>query len=498
LPKKVLIANRGEIVVRIARTCRKLGLIPYGIYSEADKGSLYIKHCEQAINIGGTIPSESYLRIDKIIEVAKKFDCELVHPGYGFHSENPKFSENCKKEGLIFVGPSHKAMSISGDKVSARTAASKVAQVVDGQEISNERDALSLAKRIGYPIILKAAEGGGGRGLRIVKSSNELKNELLSSKNESTISFGSDRVYIEKYVENPRHIEVQILADRNGSNIIHLGERECSIQRRHQKLIEETPSPALTAEIRKRITKTAVAIMKEIRYENAGTVEFLFKDGKFYFVEVNARIQVEHPITEAVTGVDIVEQQLKIALGNGLSIKQQDIKPKGHAIECRINAEHPINFVPIPGIIKKFMPPETGGVRVDTAVYAGYNIPIFYDSLIAKLICFGNSRDEAIEKMKSSLISFRISGIPSTIPFHLSALSDPRFVEGNYDTSFIDDMKYLSTKEGEIAAAILFIRPRTKEFIKIEEKEEQDPWMRSRFAWTDSFNVFSILNKWSR
>ena len=380
----------------------------------------------------------------------KKLGCDLIHPGYGFHAENPKFPEICKKEGLIFIGPSHEAMSISGDKVMARRIASKVAPVVDGEEISNESDAVNLADRLGYPVILKAAEGAGGRGLRIVKSSQELKEALKSSKNESIISFGSDRVYIEKYVENPRHIEVQILADGK-SNVIHLGERECSIQRRHQKLIEETPSTALTKETRNRITFIAIAIMKEIGYENAGTVEFLFKDGKFYFMEVNARIQVEHPVTEAVTGVDIVEQQLNIALGNGLPIKQQDIKPKGHAIECRINAEHPISFVPFPGTIKKFTPPEEDGVRIDTALYAGYTIPTFYDSLIAKLICFGNDRSEAIEKMKRSLLSFRISGIPSTIPFHISALHDRRFVEGSYDTSFINEMKSFSSKEGEIA-----------------------------------------------
>jgi acetyl-CoA carboxylase biotin carboxylase subunit len=272
---------------------------------------------------------------------------------------------------LIFIGPSYKATSISGDKVKARKIASKVAPVVDGEEISDESDTAELAERLGYPLILKAVEGGGGRGLRIVRSSQQLKDAFISSKNESIISFGSDRVYIEKYVENPRHIEVQILAEADNSNIIHLGERECSIQRRHQKLIEETPSTALTKETRNRITFTAIAIMKEIGYENAGTVEFLFKDGKFYFMEVNARIQVEHPITEAVTGVDIVEQQLNMALGNGLSIKQQDIKAKGHAIECRINAEHPISFVPFPGTIKIFAPPEEDGVRVDTALYAG-------------------------------------------------------------------------------------------------------------------------------
>jgi acetyl/propionyl-CoA carboxylase alpha subunit len=449
------------------------------------------------MNIGGSMPSESYLRIDKIINAAKKLGCDLIHPGYGFHAENPKFPEICKKEGLIFIGPSHKAMSISGDKVRARKIASKVAPVVDGEEISNESDAVKLAERLGYPVILKAVEGGGGRGLRIVKSSQELNDAFISSKNESMISFGSGRVYIEKYVANPRHIEVQILADGN-SNVIHLGERECSIQRRHQKLIEETPSTALTKGTRNRIAFTAIAIMKEIGYENAGTVEFLFKDGKFYFMEVNARIQVEHPISEAVTGVDIVEQQLNIALSNGLSMKQQDIKPKGHAIECRINAEYPISFGPFPGTIKKFAPPEEDGVRIDTALYAGYTIPTFYDSLIAKLICFGNDRGEAIEKMKRSLLSFRISGIPSTIPFHISALYDRRFVEGSYDTSFINEMKSFSSKEGEIAAAILSILPKRMEFLKSEEEEEQDPWLKSRFDWIDVFDVSHTLGRWSK
>jgi acetyl-CoA carboxylase biotin carboxylase subunit len=468
MPKKVLIANRGEIVVRIARACRKIELIPCGIYSDADKNSLHIQHCDQAMNIGGAMPSESYLRIDKIIDAAKKLGCDLIHPGYGFLAENRKFTESCEKNGLVFVGPSPRVMSITGDKVMARRIASKVSPAVEGGEVSNETDAVLLAERIGFPVILKAVEGGGGRGLRIVRSLSQLKDAFVSSKNESIISFGSGRVYIEKYVENPRHIEVQILADTHSSNIIHLGERECTIQRRHQKLIEETPSPALTLEMRKGITEKAIAIMREIGYENAGTVEFLFKDGKFYFMEVNARIQVEHPITEAVTGVDIVEQQLNIALGNGLPIKQQDINPKGHAIECRINAEHPISFIPFPGTIKKFTPPEEGGVRIDTALYAGYTIPTFYDSLIAKLICVGNDRHESIEKMKRSLLSFRISGIPSTIPFHISALHDRRFIEGRYDTSFIDEIRSFSSKEGEIAAAILSLHPKKIEFLKCE------------------------------
>ncbi|MFZ0510428.1 MAG: biotin carboxylase N-terminal domain-containing protein [Candidatus Nitrosopolaris sp.] len=494
MSKKILIANRGEIVIRIARTCRKLDIIPCGIYSDADKNSLHIRRCKQTMNIGGTMPSESYLRIDKIIDAAKKLDCDLIHPGYGFLSENRTFTEICKKEGLIFVGPSHKVMSISCDKVMARRIASKVAPVVDGDEVSNESNALNMVENIGFPVILKAVEGGGGRGLRIVRSCQQLKDAVIFSKNESMISFGSGRVYVEKYVENPRHIEVQILADN--SNIIHLGERECTIQRRHQKLIEETPSPALTLEMRKRIIETAIAIMKEIGYENAGTVEFLFKDGKFYFMEVNARIQVEHPITEAVTGVDIVEQQLNIALGNGLPVKQADIKSKGHAIECRINAEHPISFIPFAGTVKKFTPPEEDGVRIDTALYTGYTIPTFYDSLIAKLICVGNDRHESIQKMKRSLSSFRISGIPSTIPFHISALSDRRFVEGSYDTSFIDEMNPFSSKEGEIAAAILSSLPKKMEFIESREKEEQDLWMKSRFDWIDMLDVSHTPHKW--
>lgn len=495
MPKKVLIANRGEIVVRIARACRKIELMPCGIYSEVDKNSLHIQHCDQAMNIGGAMPSESYLRIDKIIDAAKKLSCDLIHPGYGFLAENRKFTESCKKNGLVFVGPSPRVMSVTGDKVVARRIASKVSPAVEGDEVSNESDAVLLAERIGYPVILKAVEGGGGRGLRIVRSFPELKDAFISSKNESIISFGSGRVYIEKYVENPRHIEVQILADTRSSNIIHLGERECTIQRRHQKLIEETPSPALTLEMRKGITEKAIAIMREIGYENAGTVEFLFKDGKFYFMEVNARIQVEHPITEAVTGVDIVEQQLNIALGKGLPVKQQDIKPKGHAIECRINAEHPISFIPFPGTIKKFTPPKEDGVRIDTALYAGYTIPAFYDSLIAKLICFGNDRHESIEKMKRSLLSFRISGIPSTIPFHISALHDRRFIEGRYDTSFIDEMRSFSSKEGEIAAAILSLHPKKIELL--ESEKEKDPWMDSRFDWIDTSDISHKLSRWS-
>jgi acetyl-CoA carboxylase biotin carboxylase subunit len=490
---KILIANRGEIALRIAKTCKRLNLIPCGIFSDADQQSLHIKHCQDVINIGGHLPQESYLNINKIIYAAKKLGCDSIHPGYGFLSENSNFAEICEREGFTFIGPSIKALDLTGDKVKAKEVASKVSPVILGKEVSNENDALDFSDSIGFPVMLKAVEGGGGRGLRIVNNAEDLKQAFLSSKTESSLSFGSDRVYIEKYIEKPRHIEVQILADH--SNIVHLGERECSIQRRHQKLIEETPSPALTKDQRDKITEIAKNIIKEIGYENAGTVEFLFKDGEFYFMEVNARIQVEHPITEQVTGIDIVEQQLRIASDDGLSINQKDIKIKGHAIECRINAEHPISFVPYPGTVKKFFPPQDKNIRIDTALFSGYSIPIFYDSLISKLICFGNSRNEVIDGMKRSLLSFRISGVPSTIPFHISALNDRRFVEGKYDTSFIDEMKIYTDKTGEMAAAIFTEMPKKIQFLKTDE-ERDDKWMRNRLDWISAFDIQQNLSKW--
>lgn len=477
MAKKILIANRGEIVLRVARTCKKLGIEPYGIYSDADTKSLHIKHCKAAIRIGGYLPSESYLRIDKIIDAARKLDCEMIHPGYGFLAENLQFAEMCSKEGFIFIGPSPSALQVSSDKARAREVGSEIAPILEGKEVSTETEATDLADKIEYPVILKAVKGGGGRGLRVVYSREELGKALSSSKSEAMMSFGSSRLYIEKYLENPRHIEVQILADN--SKVIHLGERECSVQRRHQKLIEETPSPALTSDIRTQMTSTAMAIMEKMKYNNAGTVEFLFKNGSFYFMEVNSRIQVEHPITEEVTGIDIVEQQFRIAAGTGLQIMQEDVKPRGHAIECRINAEHPISFSPSPGTVTKFVPPEEGHARVDTAMYPGYTIPPFYDSLMAKVICFGQNRSEAIERMKNSLLSFRISGIPSTIPFHISALNDARFLKGEYDTSFVNDLKPFSLRDGEVAAAILSQLPKRTHFIKTEGIK--DRWLKSRF-----------------
>jgi acetyl-CoA carboxylase biotin carboxylase subunit len=481
LTSKVLIANRGEIVLRVARTCRKLNMIPCAIYSDPDRNSLHVKSCEEAVNIGGNTAAESYLRHDKIVDAASKMGCDLIHPGYGFLSENMEFAELCEKRGLIFIGPSSNTLKVSGDKIKVKEIVSKVAPTVEGKEVETNEQALDLAEVIQYPIIVKAVKGGGGRGLRIARSPEELGQVFNSAKNESMMSFRSDRVYIEKYLENPRHIEVQLLADN--SAVIQLGERECSVQRRHQKLIEETPSPALTNKLREQITQTAIAIMNTIKYKNAGTVEFLFKDGNFYFIEVNSRIQVEHPITEQVTGIDIVEQQLNVASGIGLTIVQGDIEPKGHAIECRINAEHPVTFVPFPGTVKNFVPPKGIGIRVDSALYSGYSIPPFYDSLIGKLICYGDTRVETIARMKQSLSSFRIVGIPSTIPFHLAALNDRRFVEGNYDTSFISGLKPFTLGEGEIAAAILYQLPKKIKFLKTTSK--QNNWMKSRFNWIE-------------
>jgi acetyl-CoA carboxylase, biotin carboxylase subunit len=492
--QKILIANRGEIAIRIAQTCKKLDLIPCGIYSDADRSSLHIQHCKDAINIGGRLPEESYLDIAKIIDAAKKLDCNSIHPGYGFLSENQNFVKICQREGITFIGPSTEAIALAGDKVKAKKIASKVAPVIEGREVSSEIDALALSENIGFPVILKAVEGGGGRGLRVVKTIEDLKQAFLSSKNESVLSFGSDRIYIEKYVQNPRHIEVQILSDN--SNLLHLGERECSIQRRHQKLIEETPSPALSPDKRNQITDVAKNIIKEMKYDNAGTVEFLFKNGEFYFMEVNARIQVEHPITEIVTGIDIVEQQIHIATGEGLLINQKDINFKGHAIECRINAEHPLSFVPYPGIVKDFIPPQGTNIRVDTALYSGYSIPIFYDSLISKLICFGINRKEVIEKMKNALLAFRITGIPSTMPFHISALHDIRFIEGKYDTSFIDKMKTFAEKKGEIAAAIFAEIPKKLQFLKMDQKNNEDKWLKNRLEWISKYDTERNLSVW--
>ena len=476
MARKVLVANRGEIVLRVARTCERIGgYEPYAIYSEADKDSLHVRKCKAAVNIGGFSPSDSYLRIDKVIAAAEKLGCDMVHPGYGFLAENAAFSAACRTAGIDFVGPMPSTLELTGDKARSREVASRIAPVLEGGEVIGIDKAEELAQQIGYPVIIKAVRGGGGRGLRVARSEEELQREFGLSQKESLLSFGSDRLYIEKYLEHPRHIEVQVLSD--GKDAIHLGERECSVQRRHQKLIEETPSPALNPDMRKELVETATAVMKNVGYQNAGTVEFLFNKGKFYFMEVNARVQVEHPITEQVTGIDIVEQQLNIASGKGLMLKQDDIAFRGHAMECRINAEHPITFAPYPGLIDEFVPPNDG-FRIDTAAFPGYSIPPFYDSLIAKLICHTYDRATTIENMKMALQSFRISGIPTTIPFHLSALHDRRFIDGVYDTSFVESLKQFSPPDGERAAAVLSILPRRFKLQTL--RPTVDTWMESQ------------------
>ena len=478
MARKLLIANRGEIVLRIIKTCEKIGgFAPCAVFSEADKNALYLRKCSDTFAIGGLLPSESYLRIDKMIEAAEKMGCDIVHPGYGFLAENAAFSAACSSAGLAFVGPNAETLGLTGDKAKAKQVGSMVAPTLQGKEVTSEIKATELAQEIGYPVIVKAVRGGGGRGLRVARSREELQQAFGASQKEAMLSFGSGRLYIERYLERPRHIEVQVIADDDKA--IHLGERECSVQRRHQKLIEETPSLALTPDKREELLKTAIALMKAVRYKNAGTVEFLFDAGRFYFMEVNARVQVEHPITEQVTGVDIVEQQLRVASGEGLGVSQDGISFSGHAIECRINAEHPFTFAPHPGIITKFLPPGKEGARIDTAAYPGYSVPPFYDSLIAKLVCHSSSRSGAIEKMKEALMSFQIGGIPTTIPFHLSALNDNRFVEGNYDTSFVDGLKPFAPVEAAVAAAVMSLLPKRIRFVKAGA--EADRWAQARY-----------------
>ncbi len=438
--KKILIANRGEIAIRIIRACKELGIETVAIYSEADSNSLHTKFADEAVCIGPPAPKESYLSIPRIMSACEVTGVEGVHPGYGFLAENPKFAEICEENGFKFIGPSPEAILAVGDKTNARESAKKAGiPVIPGSNASI--DSLDEAKRIGeetgYPMIIKAVLGGGGRGMRIVNNPEELEKAITVARQEAKGAFGEGKVYIEKYLEKPRHIEVQILADEY-NNIVWLGERECSIQRRHQKLIEEAPSPGITAEQREKIGEYAVTVMRSIGYCSAGTVEFLLQDNNFYFLEINARVQVEHPVTEMVTGIDIIKEQLRIAGGEKLKFKQKDIHIKGHAIECRINAEDPNNdFAPSPGKIESLYIPGGLGVRVDTHIYGEYKIPPNYDSLIAKLIAQGETRAQCIAIIERALSEFLVDGIHTTIPFHRSIIKDERFRRGELHTGFI-------------------------------------------------------------
>ena len=438
---KVLIANRGEIAVRVIRACKELGIKTVAVYSQADSHSLHVKLADESVCIGPAPSIKSYLNINAIISAAELTDAEAIHPGYGFLSENAGFAEVCEKCGITFIGPTAESMRIMGDKISARQAVIKQGvPILPGTKegVHSVEDAVKVAKEIGFPVIIKATAGGGGRGMKIVHSQATLPNAFATARAEAQSGFGNPEVYIEKYCEQPRHVEIQILADKHG-NVIHLGERDCSIQRRHQKLIEEAPSTVVTPEIRKAMGEAAVRASKAVGYNSVGTIEFLVdKQNNFYFMEMNTRVQVEHPVTEMVTGVDIVREQIRSAAGLPLRYRQEDIQIRGHAIECRINAEDPFKFTPCPGKITGYHPPGGLGVRVDSFVYDQYSVVPHYDSLIGKLIVHADTREEAIKRMARALDEYIVEGIKTTIFFHKRIMAHKDFIEGNIDTSFLE------------------------------------------------------------
>jgi acetyl-CoA carboxylase biotin carboxylase subunit len=441
--QKILIANRGEIALRIVRACRELGIKTLAVYSEADVQSLHVQLADEAICIGQPKSVDSYLRADRIISAAEIADVDAIHPGYGFLSENAKFAEQCESCNIKFIGPKSKSIKIMGDKAVARhTVAKAGVPTVPGSEgpVETEAEAMKAARSIGYPVIIKAVAGGGGRGMRIAHNDVSFAKEFHVARTEAEKAFGNGAVYLEKYIEQPRHIEFQILGDSHGK-IIHLGERDCSVQRRHQKLIEESPSPFLTADLRKKMGKAAIRAAEAAEYENAGTIEFLVDPkGRFYFIEMNTRIQVEHPVTEEVTGIDLIKQQISVANGEKLEFDQGDIKWERHAIECRINAEDPArNFAPSPGTIGLYYSPGGPGVRVDSHIYSGYTIPPYYDSMIGKLICTGKTRKEALERTYRALSEYLVRGIKTTIPLHKAIMADPVFIEGKATTSYMEE-----------------------------------------------------------
>ena len=443
--RKVLIANRGEIAVRIIRACQELGISTVAVFSEADREALHVQLADEAYCIGPTPSKDSYLNMSRIISVALLAKADAIHPGYGFLAENASFAQLCKDCSITFIGPDADAIQKMGDKAVAK-ATMREAQVplVPGTEglIEEISEALKVAAEIGYPVIVKATAGGGGRGMRVAWDDEELTKAIRQAQKEAEAAFGNPGVYLEKYVEEPRHVEIQIVGDQHG-NVVFLGERDCSIQRRHQKLVEEAPSPALDQGLREQMGRAAVAAAKAVNYHGAGTVEFLLdKHGQFYFMEMNTRIQVEHPVTEMITGIDLIKEQIRVAAGQPLSFAQEDVKLDGWAIECRINAENPEkNFMPSPGKVQRYLPPGGYGVRIDSAVYPGYDIPPFYDSMVAKLIVWGKDRQEAIARMKRALDEFVIDGVHTTIPFHAKLMEHPDFVSGHFSTNFLETHK---------------------------------------------------------
>lgn len=485
--RKILIANRGEIAVRVERACREMGIRTVAVYSEVDRHALHVRYADEAYLIGPPPAGESYLVIDKVIDVTKRSGAEAIHPGYGFLAENPVFAERCEKEGIKLIGPSAHAMRTMGSKTLARkTVRAAGVPVVPGtvEPIATEEEVFRVAGEIGFPIMLKATAGGGGKGLRLVRGEEDLRSSLRMAKSEAKSAFSDDSVYIEKYIENPRHIEIQILGDRHG-NYVHLGERECSIQRRHQKVIEESPSVVITPEVRAAMGKVAIDAGRAAHYEGVGTVEFLVdKDVNFYFLEMNTRLQVEHPVTEMVTGVDIVKEQIRIAAGERLSFRQEDVKQSGHAIECRVYAEDPDrNFMPCPGLITSLRTPGGPGIRDDSGVFEGFEIPIYYDPIISKLVVWGKDRQEAVVRMKRALSEYIVTGVKTTIPFHIRVMNNQRFLEGTFDTNFIDKVFFQEERERElphfhvavIAAAIQLFVDERKQAVARRPVEAGEP-----------------------
>jgi acetyl-CoA carboxylase biotin carboxylase subunit len=437
---KVLIANRGEIALRIHRACREMGIRTVAVHSTADADAMHVRLADEAVCIGPPPSRDSYLNMAAILSAATIAGADAIHPGIGFLSENPKFASMVEEHGFVFIGPSPDHLRLMGDKVAAKDAARSLGlPVVPGSSgaVDNDVEAMRIADEVGYPVLVKAAAGGGGKGMKVANSRAEMAQALSLARAEAKANFGNDEVYIEKYLSHPRHIEMQILADSHG-NVIHLGERDCSLQRRHQKLLEEAPSPALNAEQRAWIGETALAAMRRFGYRSAGTLEFLFQDGEFYFIEMNTRLQVEHPVSEMITGIDLVREQIRVATGAQLNLTQSDVKFTGHAIECRINAENPDTFMPSPGRVSDYHAPGGLGVRVDSALYANYKVPSNYDSLIAKLIVHGTSRNECLMRLRRALEEFVIGGIETSIPLHRRLIAAQDFINGDYDIRWLE------------------------------------------------------------
>ncbi|MBV9881537.1 MAG: acetyl-CoA carboxylase biotin carboxylase subunit [Sphingomonadaceae bacterium] len=439
--QKVLIANRGEIALRIHRACHEMGIKTVAVHSTADSDAMHVRLADEAICIGPPPAGESYLNIPNIISAAEISHADAIHPGYGFLSENARFAEIVESHGIVWIGPKPEHIRVMGDKIEAKRTAAKLGlPLVPGSDgpVEGFAEARDIAREAGYPVIVKAASGGGGRGMKVVRSEDELETQISQARSEAKAAFGDDTVYIEKYLGDPRHIEFQVFGDGNGK-AVHLGERDCSLQRRHQKVLEEAPSPVVTPKERDRMGGIVAKAMADMGYRGAGTIEFLYENGEFYFIEMNTRLQVEHPVTEAITGIDLVREQIRVASGEGLSCEQADIHFRGHAIECRINAEDPQTFAPSPGLVKNYVAPGGMHVRVDSGLYAGYRVPPYYDSMIAKLIVYGSTRERCIMRLRRALEEFVVDGLKTTIPLHQKLIDDPEFQRGEYTIKWLEE-----------------------------------------------------------